>query len=310
MKIVVVGAGAVGGLFGGLLARSGETVSFVARGRQLEALRGRGLRVESPLGSFEVRAPASEDPAALGPADLVLVAVKTWQLKEVAPRLGPLVRPGTVVVPLENGVEAADVLSAALRDGSVVGGLCHVLAWIESPGLVRHGGPAPRATLGERWGGPSERLERIAAAFRAAGIEATVTLDVQQALWEKFLFIDPFGTAGAVSRSPIGEMRETAETRVLLVTLMREVAALAKARGVSLPADVIDRTLARLDALPFEATASMQRDLVAGRPSELFEQTGAVVRLAAAAQVPVPAHDALFACLVPQEVRARRPARP
>lgn len=306
MRIVVVGAGGVGGLFGGLLHRSGEDVAFVARGRHLEALRGGGLEVRSSLGTFAVRATAAEDPAAIGKADAVLVAVKAWQVEEVAPRLRPLVGPGTVVVPMENGVEAAGTLAAALGEGPVAGGLTHVFAWIEAPGVLRHVGPAPRVTLGELRGGGSERLERLAVALRKAGMEAAVVPDIEVALWEKFLFIDPFGSVGAATRAPIGVVRETSETRVLLVSTMREVAAVAKARGVALPSDAIDRTLARLDSLPVDGTASMHRDIVAGKPSELFEQTGAVVRLGARAGVPTPVHEVLFACLLPQEAQARR----
>jgi len=305
MRIAVVGAGGVGGLFGALLSRVGEEVAFVARGAHLEAIRRDGLRVESPLGSFTARAQASDDPAALGTADAVLVAVKTWQVKEVAPRLRPLLGPATVVVPMENGVEAAGELEAALGPGPVAGGLCHVLAWIEGPGAVRHAGFAPRVTLGEMAGGGSERLERLAAALRRAGMEAAVVADIRTALWEKFLFIDPLSSVGAAARVPVREMLSVPETRALLVAAMREVEALGRARGARLAADVVERTLTRVEGLPPEATASMQRDVLAGKPSELHEQTGAVVRLGRAAGVPVPVHEALYGALLPQERRAR-----
>ncbi|HEY6105518.1 MAG TPA: 2-dehydropantoate 2-reductase [Anaeromyxobacteraceae bacterium] len=305
MRIAIVGAGGVGGLFGTLLKRAGEEVAFVARGAHLEAIRRDGMRVESPLGTFTAHAPASDDPAALGTADAVLVAVKTWQVKEVAPRLRPLLGPATVVVPMENGVEAADELAAALGPGPVAGGLCHVLAWIEGPGAVRHTGFAPRVTLGEMAGGGSERLERLAAALRKAGMEAAVVADIRTALWEKFLFIDPFGSVGAVARAPVGELLSVPETRALLVAAMREVEALGRARGARLAPDAVERTLARVEALPPEATASMQRDVQAGKPSELHEQTGAVVRLGRDAGVPVPVHQVLYGALLPQERRAR-----
>jgi len=305
MRIAVVGAGGVGGLFGALLSRAGEEVAFVARGAHLEAIRRDGLRVESPLGSFTARAPASDDPAALGTADAVLVAVKTWQVKEVAPRLRPLLGPATVVVPMENGVEAADELAAALGPGPVAGGLCHVLAWLEGPGAVRHTGFGPRVTLGEMAGGGSDRLERLAVALRRAGMEAAVVPDIRTALWEKFLFIDPLSSVGAVARAPVGEMLAAPETRALLVAAMREVEALGRARGARLAPDAVERTLERVEGLPPEATASMQRDVLAGKPSELHEQTGAVVRLGRAAGVPVPVHQALYGALLPQERRVR-----
>jgi 2-dehydropantoate 2-reductase len=237
--------------------------------------------------------------------DAVVVAVKTWQVKEVAPRLRPLLGPATVVVPMENGVEAAGELAAALGPGPVAGGLCHVLAWIEGPGAVKHAGFGPRVTLGELGGGGSERLERLAAALRRAGMEAAVVDDIRTALWEKFLFIDPLSSVGAVTRAPVGEMVAVPETRALLLAAMREVEALARKSGARLPQEAVERTLARVEGLPADATASMQRDVLAGRPSELHEQTGAVVRLGRAAGVPVLVHEALYGALLPQERKAR-----
>jgi 2-dehydropantoate 2-reductase len=305
MRIAMVGAGGVGGVFGGLLARSGQEVSFLARGRTLEAVRDRGLRVSLASETFEVRPAAAGDAAAIGPVDAVLVAVKSWQVREVAPSLGPLLGAGTVVVPLQNGVTAAEELAAALGDGPVAGGLCWVLAWQEAPGAVRSTGAPLRVLLGERAGGPAPRLEPLAAALRAAGIDAAVTPDVQGALWEKFMFIDPLGSVGAVTRAAVGVVRSLPETRALLAAAVAEVERLARARGVDLPADAVARTLARVDALPPDGTASMQRDVLAGRRSELDEQTGAVVALAEAAGVPVPVHRVLLAALLPQERLAR-----
>jgi 2-dehydropantoate 2-reductase len=305
MRIAVVGAGGVGGVFGGLLARSGQDVAFLARGRTLAALRERGLRVSIPPAPFEVRPVASDDPSRIGPVDAVLVAVKSWQVREVAPSLRPLVGPGTVVVPLQNGVTAADELAAVLGDAPVVGGLCYVFAWQEEPGGVRSTGTPLEIKMGERRGGPSPRLAPLAGALRAAGIEAQVSEDVAVASWEKLLAIETFGAVGAVTRAPIGAIRAVAETRELLLAALEEVDALARARGVRMPPDAVARTLARLDGLPGESTASMQRDIQAGRRSELDEQTGAVVALAGAAGVPVPVHRFLLAALLPQERQAR-----
>jgi len=308
MRICVIGAGGVGSVFGGLAAHAGEEVSFLARGPSLEALRARGLRVHGPFGVRESRPFASgsaAEIAARGPVDAVLVAVKAWQVREVAPSLGPLVGAGTVVVPLQNGVEAAEHLAAALGEGPVAGGLCHVFAWTEEPGVARTTGKPLRITVGERAGGSSPRLERLAAALRRGGIEVVVAEDIAAALWEKFLFIDPFGSVGAVTRSPVGAFRSLPESRALLVEAIEEVAALARARGARIHPEAVARTLAFLDGLPAEATASMQRDVAAGRPSEVEDQTGAVVRLAAPSQVPTPAHRFLYAALLPQERAAR-----
>ncbi len=309
MRIAIVGAGGVGGLLAGLLSRAGVEVEVVARGAHADAIRTGGLRVDSPLGKFT--APVStvgDDAAALAPADAVLVAVKAWQVAELAPSLRPLVAAGGVVVPLQNGVEAAGRLAAVLGEEHVAGGLVAVLSWIDGAGAVKHVGAPPRVKLGERGeraGRPSPRLDALAAALRAAGAEVEVVADPERALWEKFLLIEPWGTVSAAARAPIGAVRSVPETRAVLVGAMEELARLARARGVALPDDAVARTLALIDAVPFEATASMQRDLGAGRPSELADQTGAVVRLAREARTDVPIHSVLYASLLPQEAAAR-----
>jgi len=309
MRIAVVGAGGVGGLVGGFLARAGAEVAFVARGAQLAALRERGLRVESPRGSFHLpRVEASDDPAALAPADVVLVAVKGWQVREVAPRIGTLLAKGGFALPLVNGVDAADVLARALGEERVVGGLCRLFAWIEAPGVIRHAGEMLRVTLGERRAGASPRVEALAAALRAAGVDAVVSPDIEASAWEKFLFLAPFGGVGAVTRSPIGVVRSLPETRALLIGAIEEVAAVGRARGVRLPADAVAKAIAVVDSLKPDSTPSMQRDIQAGRPSELLDQTGAVVRMAREGGIAVPVHTALFAALLPQEQAARRRA--
>jgi 2-dehydropantoate 2-reductase len=306
MKVVVVGAGGVGGLFGGMLARSGAEVGFVARGKHLEALRGHGLEVESPLGSFKLSSvAAAEDPAQLGQADAILIALKAWQVAEMAPRLRPLLRPGTVVLPLQNGVEAAGALSQALGAEHVVGGVCEVLAWIESPGRIRHVGFRPRITTGELDGGAGEKIGPLAEALRAAGLEVVITREVGVAIWEKLLLIEPFGAVGAATRAAAGLVWSVPETRAILRAALTEVAALSAARGASVREGAVERVLLRIKSMAPDTTFSMQRDILAGRPSELFDQTGAVVRLGKESQVPTPVHDVLFAALLPQEQVAR-----
>jgi 2-dehydropantoate 2-reductase len=309
MRIAIVGAGGVGGLLAGLLARAGVEVVVVARGAHGEAIRAEGLKVDSPLGVFTERVAAvSDDPAALGRADAVLVAVKAWQVAEVAPGLAPLLEGGGVAVPLQNGVEAADRLAAALGEERVAGGLVAVLSWIERPGAVKHVGFTPRIRIGERGargGKPSPRLDALAAALRSAGVEVEVVADVERALWEKFLLIEPWGVVAAAARAPIGVLRAVPETRALLAAAQEELARVARARGVALAPDAAATTLATLDGVAFEGTASMQRDLGAGRPSELDDQPGALVRLAREVGVPVPVHETLYAALLPQERAAR-----
>jgi 2-dehydropantoate 2-reductase len=309
VRIAIVGAGGVGGVLAGLLVRSGAEVVVLARGAHADAIRSRGLVVDSPLGRFTASVAAvSEDAAALGPVDAALVAVKAWQVAEVAPSLAPLVARGGVAVPLQNGVEAAGRLAAALGDERVAGGLIAVLAWIDGPGVVKYVGAAPRLRVGERGaraGRGSPRLEALVAALRGAGVDAEVVADVERASWEKLLLIEPWGTLGAATRAPIGVLRADPGARALLVGLQQEVVRVGRARGVAIPDDAQAQTLARLDGLPAEATASMQRDLGAGRPSELDDQPGALVRLAREAGVPAPLHETLLTLLAPQEAAAR-----
>ena len=307
MRITVVGAGALGQLFGGLLARAGHTVSFVARGEALAAIASHGLTVVAPGGPFSTGPlKASASPAELGASNLVIVAVKTWQVEGLAASLAPLVTKATVVLPLQNGVEAADQLASALGQDAVVGAVCRVLATREAPDRVRYVGPAPEIEAGERAGGQGERLERIVNALREAGFTARVSPDIQVALWAKLLFVEPFGAVGAVTRCPAEAFRAVPETRAMLEQAMREVQAVAAGRGVRVPDEAVAKSLARIDALPAGAMASMHRDLVEGRPSELEGQTGAVVRLGKQAGAACPVHDFLYASLLPGELRSRR----
>jgi 2-dehydropantoate 2-reductase len=306
VRITMVGAGALGQLFGGLFARAGHAVSFVARGESLAAIVSHGLTVDAPGGPFSTGPlKASASPADLGASELVVVTVKSWQVEGLAASLAPLVSKGTIVLPVQNGVEAADQLAAALGEDAVVGGVCRVLATREAADRVRYVGPAPEIEVGERAGGASERLERLVDVLREAGFTARVSNDIRLALWAKLLFVEPFGAVGAVTRSPADAFRAVPETRAMLEQAMREVQAVAAGRGVRIPDEAIAKSLARIDALPAGATASMHRDLVEGRPSELEGQTGAVVRLGKQSGVPRPVHDFLYASLLPGERRSR-----
>lgn len=306
-RIAVFGSGAVGGYFGGRLAEAGAHVAFIARGAQLRAIREQGLRVASPAGDFHLHPVlATEHPADVGPVDVVLVGVKAWQVREAAPALRPLVGPDTTVLPLQNGVEAPSELAEALGAEAVLGGLCRIVAAVAEPGLIRHMGVDPVVIFGELGGRRSERVAALKSAFDAVtGVRAEVSDDILAAMWSKFLFICGMSGVGALTRVPIGELRAEPETRALLRNGMEEIAALAAARGIDLGEDVVDRTLAFVDDLPADATASMQRDIMEGRPSELEYQNGAVVRLGEAAGVQTPVNRFIYHSLLPLERRAR-----
>ncbi|HEV2460665.1 MAG TPA: 2-dehydropantoate 2-reductase [Ktedonobacterales bacterium] len=306
MRIAVVAAGAVGAYFGGRLARAGEDVVFVARGANLRALRESGLRVDSADGDFVVNPVwVTGDPATIGPVNAVLLAVKAWQVPEAIETMRPLVGPDTVVVPLLNGVEAADQVAAEFGARRVAGGLCGVFGSTVEPGHFRNVFPQPFITFGELDNTRSERLMRLQRAFASAGVQSTIAADIRAAIWEKLLFVGPFGGIGAVTRAPVGVIRSVPEARALLEGAMTEIFQVGRARGVAIADDAVANALAMIDGSPPQGTASMQRDIMAGRPSELESQVGDIVRMGRDAGVEVPIHTCLYASLLPQERQAR-----
>lgn len=307
MRIAVFGTGGVGGYFGGRLAEAGEEVVFIARGDHLRALRERGLRVESTRGDFTVSpARATDDLKEIGPVDAVLVGVKSWQVADAARALRPLIGPETIVVPLQNGVDAPRQLAEALGDEHALGGVCRIIAYIAGPGHIRHSGVDPYIAFGSLDGRSHPGAERLRAAFaRATGLTVEVPSDIRVTLWRKFLLIAPLSGLGAVTRAPVGVLRSLPETRALLERALAEIYVLGRAQGVALPENTVEQTLSFIDALPPAGTASMQRDIIDGKPSELEAQNGAVVRMAREAGIETPVHSFIYAALVALERRAR-----
>jgi 2-dehydropantoate 2-reductase len=306
MRIAIFGTGGAGGYFGAQLARAGEEVVFIARGEHLQAIRSRGLVIETPGGETVIRpALATDDPSAVGPVDAVLVGVKTWQVPDAARAIRPMIGPETFVVPLQNGVEASSQLAAELPPEYVLEGLCGTLSWVTEPGRIRTIGKVHFVKLGERDNRPSERAERLRAAFERAGVSVEVPADIHAALWAKFLFVVSLGGVGAVTRAPVGILRTLPQTRKMLEACMREILAVARARRISLADPVIGKTLAFVDSLAPDGTTSLQRDIMAGKPSELEAWNGAVVRFGRQAGVATPLHEFIYDSLLPQEMQAR-----
>jgi 2-dehydropantoate 2-reductase len=306
MRIAFIGIGALGGYFGGLLAKAGNDVVFIARGAMLGALRKNGLRVESPLGDFALpKVQATSDAAAVGPVDAVFITTKAWQVTEAAQQIRSIVGPETVVVPLQNGVEAYDQLAAVLGSANVLDGLCHVIAMVVAPGVIRHAGPKAVITIGERNNAHTPRLEKLVECLSTAEIGTRVPDNIQVALWEKFEFVGSFGAVGAVTRAPAGVIRSVPEARSLLERAMHEIVGLARAFGVPVRDESVANTMKFAESLPADSTASMQRDLIAGRPSELEAQSGSIVRLGHARNFPTPVHEFIYEALLPGELRAR-----
>ena len=306
MRIAIYGTGGAGGYFGAQLARTGEDVTFIARGEHLKAIQAHGLYVETPAGEIVIRpAKATGDPSQIGPVDMVLLGVKAWQVEEAARRMRPMIGPNTFVVPLQNGVEAASQLAAVLGAGHVLGGLCGTFSWVAAPGKIRSISTATFIKFGELDNLRSERAERFRQAFGETGVKAEIPADIHKALREKFLLVTAFGGVGAVSRAPIGIMRTVPETRSLLQQCMEEVAAVAHARGIRLDDNVVTDSMSYVDTLPANSTTSLQRDIAEGKPSELDYWNGAVVRQGRAVEVSTPVHQFIYHSLLPQELRAR-----
>jgi len=309
MRICVIGVGGVGGYFGGRLAAAGNSVAFVARGATLNALNSDGLHIESPLGNLHLaEIEATDDPTVVGEVDAVVLGVKAWQVPEVAEEARSLVGPDTVILPLQNGVEATDQLIATYGAGPVLGGFCWIVAAATAPGRIHHLGVEPQVALGELDNRRTERVERLAGAFADAGVTVEIPINIHAALWKKFLFIASISGVGAVARASADELRSHPGSRGLLRQAMEEIADLAAARCVILPFDVVDRTMDFVDSLPDDAMASMQRDIMDGRPSELDSLNGAVVRYGRESVVPVPVHRFIHAALAPSEWRVRKPS--
>jgi 2-dehydropantoate 2-reductase len=306
MKIAIFGVGAVGGYFGGRLAQGGEEVVFIARGKHLRALQTNGLRVDSINGDFTVHpAQVTDDPSQAGVVDVVIVAVKAWQVPEVAEAMRPMVGPQTFVVPLQNGVDAPSQLAAVLGAEHVLGGLCGLMSFIVGPGHIQHAGIDPFVNFGELDNRASDRTQRLRQAFAQANVNAEIPPDIHVAMWRKFLFIVSVSGMGAITRSPMGVFRNLPETRKMLEQVLQEVFQVARASNIDLPDDAVDMALAFIDGLPDSATASMQRDIMEGRPSELEAQNGAVVRLGQEVGVDTPLNAFIYHSLLPMELHAR-----
>lgn len=305
MRIAIYGAGGVGGYFGGVLARAGHDVTLIARGAHLNAIRSHGLLVRTPGGDFRAHPPATADPAETGPVDAVIVAVKSLHIPAVRAGIGPLVGPATLVVPLLNGVNAHEALLPAVGRERMGKGLTRIISEVAAPGEIRHVGVDPYVALAEWDGSASPRAEALVAALAQAGVDAEIPPDIDAALWHKFLFVCSLGGVCAVCRMPLGPVRANPASRDLLRRAMEEIAAIAAARGITLPADAVDRALEIFDSFPPEGTSSLQRDIDAGIPSELDAWNGAAVRMGAESGVPTPVHSFIHAALLPSEMAAR-----
>ncbi len=307
MRIAVVGAGGVGGYFGAKLANAGNDVVFVARGAHLTAMRAQGLRVESAGGDVLLdRVDATDDPAAIGPVDAVMLCVKLWDVEAAAAQIAPLVAQGGVVIPFQNGVDSPAILTRVLGEGRVLGGVAYIAASIVAPGVISHLGSMARLRVGAFERGPAGRAQAFVDAARAAGIDAELSPDIRRALWEKFVFLCAFAGVTCLARAPAGTLRADADLRKTFEASMREVEVVARAQGVELGDGFIAGQMRLLDGLPAGMRSSMLNDLTAGRRLEAPWLCGRVAELATQAGVAAPVNATNYAGLKPYVTGAAR----
>ncbi|MET7993439.1 2-dehydropantoate 2-reductase [Amycolatopsis sp. NPDC005232] len=294
MRVVVMGTGGVGGYFGARLAQGGHDVSFIARGKHLEALRTNGLKVESAFGDLHLpKIDVTDDPTQLAPADLVLFGVKLWDTETSAELIKPLLTEQTAVVSFQNGVVKDDILRRVLGPEHVIGGVCYIAATIAEPGVIRHTGTLQKLVFGEYDGTISARVRKFHDACAESNIDAEISTGIEQTIWEKFVFLVGLSGTTSTARTTIGPIRANPRSRAFLHDVMAEVVEVARAQGVALPADYADDRLAFTDGVPEGMTSSMHHDLERGNRLEVTWLSGDVVERGKALGVPTPCNRAI-----------------
>jgi 2-dehydropantoate 2-reductase len=300
MRIAVVGAGGVGGGFGAALAKAGADVTFIARGVHLAAMQNQGLRVQGGRGEIHlVPTRATDDPAAVGKVDIVLFCVKLWDVESAGQHIKPLIGPGTAVIPLQNGVDAAERLVPILGHHAVMGGVAQISASIVGPGLILQVGAFMRMIFGELDGKRSKRGEDFLGLCLKAGFDATLSEQILTELWMKFILLATNAGIMSLARQPIGRLRDDPDMREIFVAAYQEAFDVGRARGVALPADAVERILGLTGHFPPAMKASMALDLDRGNRLEVPWLSGKVAELGRQLGVPTPTHSMIYAMLKP-----------
>ena len=307
MRIAIFGSGGVGGFFGARLAQAGQQVIFIARGANLAAMRNHGLQVESIDGDFVLdTVEATDDPGEVGKVDYIICGVKAWQVRVAAQTMLPMVGENTLVISLQNGVEAPAQLAETLGQDKVLGGLCKVIVFREGAGRIKHIGAKPLIQFGHLDNHADPRVDSLAQIFdRCHQVKSSIPENIQVALWQKFMLICSWSGVGAVTRAPVGLLLKQSGTRDMMIAAMQEIITLAQAKNIDLPNNSAEINIAGLAQLAPASTTSMQRDIAGGMPSELDYQTGAVVRLAEEVAVDTPVNRFILDSLSLLEQKAR-----
>ena len=301
MLVAMMGSGGIGGYFGGRLAANGYDVTFIARGRHLEAIRDQGLRINSRDMGDAVIHPANttDNPSEVGIVDYVIIGVKLWDTADAGQAILPMVGPKTTVLSLQNGVECDDILARIVGVDRLIGGMAQIASSIDEPGIIKHIGTMQRVVIGEPGGGSSSRVATLNTALEVAGVVAEISPDIERTNWEKFVFLVGLSATTCLMRTPIGPIRQDPDRREMLLNIMRETVAVGSAKGVALPENFADDRLAFVDGLPQDMTASMHHDLERGNPLEAAWLSGAVARFGRDFGIPTPVNQAVYATLSP-----------
>jgi len=306
MKILIMGTGGVGGYYGGLLAAQGNDVTFMARGAHLKAMQRDGLQIKSVHGDFTIsRAQVTNDPANVGPVDLILFCVKTYNTDDAAQKIRQAVGPQTVVMSLQNGIDAAERIGKVVGVEHVIGAATWLSSAVEEPGVIKQISQFRRIVFGELGGGSSARIQSIYEVLKNTGITVEASDDIQKILWTKFVFISAVSSFGSLTRLPMGDYRSVPETRKLISGIMQEVEALAHAQDVPVEPDVVQKSLEFMDNAAPHIKPSMQLDVEGGRRTELESMVGVIGRKGRELGVPTPVADFVYASLSPVEMKAR-----
>ena len=305
MNIVVIGAGGVGGFFGGKIAKAGFDVTFIARGKHLEAIQKNGLQVKSIDGDFMVHPKVTDNISDVKNPDLIILAVKSWQVEEVAKQIKPIVTKETMVLPLQNGADNVDKLLKHLDKQNVLAGLCKIVSKVESPGVINHFAFVPEIIFGENDNSKTERIKKVKAIFDATGFKNKISEDIHRDIWRKFLFITMVSGIASLTRVVFGEMLKDKNIEKIILDSAHEIKNIANAKGINISENDVDFAMNMYHNSEYDTTASMQRDIMQGKPSELEDFNGHIVKQGKLLGIPTPLNEFIYHSLLPQERKAR-----
>ncbi len=305
MKIAVIGAGGVGGYFGGKMAAAGFDVTFIARGKSLRAIKNNGLQVKSIHGNFITHPAATDNLSKVKESDLIILCVKSWQVSQLAIQIQPYITEKTVVLPLQNGADNVDKLISVLKPHNVIAGLCKIVSKIEAPGIIHHFGYEPEIIFGEMDNIKTERIQKIKKVFDQSEFKNTISENIYRDIWKKFLFITTISGIGALTESVLGILREDTFLRQKMRDTAFEIIKIANKKGIDLHEVDIEKTFAIIDKLDFNTTSSLQRDIMESKPSELLNFNGFIEEQGKELNIATPVNSFIYHSLLPKEKKVR-----